>query len=54
MASPTFYQSKIVNAEFGENVKIVEPVNIYGCRLGDNCFVITTADKFIQRQPCVL
>jgi acetyltransferase-like isoleucine patch superfamily enzyme len=39
MASPTLYQSKIVNTEFGENVKIVEPVNIYGCKLGDNCFV---------------
>ncbi len=39
MASPTLYQSKIVNVEFGENVKIVEPVNIYGCRLGSNCFV---------------
>lgn len=39
MASPTLYQSKIVNVEFGENVKIVEPVNIYGCKLGSNCFV---------------
>ncbi|MBZ0098797.1 MAG: N-acetyltransferase, partial [Taibaiella sp.] len=39
MGTPTLYQSKIVNAEFGENVKIVEPVNIYGCKLGNNCFV---------------
>ncbi|MCB0696263.1 MAG: N-acetyltransferase [Chitinophagaceae bacterium] len=39
MAEPTLYQSKIVNVDFGENVKIVEPVNIYGCKIGSNCFV---------------
>lgn len=25
--------------QFGENVKVVEPVNIYGCSIGNNCFV---------------
>lgn len=39
MNSPALYQSKIVNVVFGQNVKIVEPVNIYGCHIGDNCFV---------------
>lgn len=39
MGEPTLYQSKIVNVQFGENVKIVEPVNIYGCSIGNNCFV---------------
>lgn len=39
MNTPTLYQSKIVNVEFGENVKVVEPANIYGCKIGDNCFV---------------
>lgn len=39
MGSPTLYQSKIVNVDFGDNVKIVEPVNIYGCKIGDSCFV---------------
>lgn len=24
---------------FGENVKVVEPVNLYGCTIGDNCFI---------------
>lgn len=24
---------------FGENVTVVEPVNIYECRIGDNCFI---------------
>ena len=39
MASPTKHQSQIVNVSFGERVKIVEPVNLYGCTLGNNCFV---------------
>ncbi|GAA4279505.1 acyltransferase [Aquimarina mytili] len=29
----------IVDCKFGENVKIVEPVNMYGCTIGDNCFI---------------
>src|SRR4051812_45878632 len=24
---------------FGEGVRIVNPVNLYGCRIGSNCFV---------------
>jgi acetyltransferase-like isoleucine patch superfamily enzyme len=37
--SPTFFQSSIKNVTFGNNVKVVEPANIYGCKIGDNCFV---------------
>lgn len=33
------YQSGIKDLEAGENLKVVHPVNIYGCSLGDNCFV---------------
>ena len=33
------YKSGIVNTTFGENNKVVEPVNLYGCTLGNNCFV---------------
>jgi len=29
----------IVDVEFGENVTVVQPVNLYGCKIGDNCFV---------------
>ena len=29
----------IKNVKFGENVKVVNPVNIYGCTIGDNCFI---------------
>lgn len=39
MGNPVLYKSQIVNVEFGENVKVVEPVNIYGCSIGDDCFV---------------
>lgn len=39
MAEPQKYKSGIVSVQFGDNVKIVEPVNIYGCKIGDNCFI---------------
>ena len=26
-------------SKFGKNVTIVEPVNLYGCEIRDNCFV---------------
>tara|TARA_B110000196_G_C20780716_1_gene490936 strand:+ start:113 stop:571 length:459 start_codon:yes stop_codon:yes gene_type:complete len=29
----------IKNVKFGKNVKITEPVNLYGCEIGDNCFI---------------
>jgi len=29
----------IHDSKFGENVRIIEPVNIYGAEIGDNCFV---------------
>ena len=33
------YNSKIHNVEYGKNVKVIEPSNIYDCTLGDNVFV---------------
>ncbi|MGB5236273.1 MAG: acyltransferase [Flavobacteriaceae bacterium] len=33
------YKSGIVDVNFGENVKIVQPVNLYGCEIGDHCFI---------------
>ena len=29
----------IKDSQIGENVKIIEPVNLYGCTIGDNCFI---------------
>jgi acetyltransferase-like isoleucine patch superfamily enzyme len=39
MGEPQFLDAGIVDAKFGEGVKIVRPVNLYGCELGDDCFV---------------
>jgi acetyltransferase-like isoleucine patch superfamily enzyme len=36
---PILFESGIKNVTFGENVKIVQPVNIYGCEIGENCFI---------------
>lgn len=36
---PIIYQSQVKNVDFGKNVKIVEPLNIYGCSIGDNSFI---------------
>jgi acetyltransferase-like isoleucine patch superfamily enzyme len=29
----------IKDVVFGENVTVIEPVNIYGCKIGDHCFI---------------
>ncbi len=39
MNCPTVKHSGILDVEFGENVTIVQPVNLYGCRIGDNSFI---------------
>ena len=39
MNKPTIYQSQIKDVIFGKNVKVVEPLNIYGCEVGDNSFI---------------
>lgn len=31
--------SGIRDVEFGENVRVVEPVNLYGCRIGSDCSI---------------
>ena len=32
-------QAGVRDVEFGARVKIVEPCNLYGCKIGDDCFV---------------
>jgi acetyltransferase-like isoleucine patch superfamily enzyme len=39
MSQPHFFQSGIKDVVFGEDVRIVEPVNIYGSTIGDGCFI---------------
>jgi acetyltransferase-like isoleucine patch superfamily enzyme len=50
MNKPVLLQSQIKNVVFGTNVKVVEPVNIYGCRIGDNCFI----GPFVEIQKDVI
>ena len=33
------YKSQIKDVKFGENVKIYEPINLYGCEIGDDSFI---------------
>ena len=39
MNKPKILNSKIDDVTFGKDVTIVEPVNLYGCKLSDNVFV---------------
>lgn len=39
MGNPTLYNTQIKNVTFGENVKIVTPANLYGCTIGNDCFI---------------
>ena len=39
MGEPKVHHSGIVDVEFGEGVTLVQPVNLYGCTLGDGVFV---------------
>ena len=36
---PHITSSGIVNVTFGANCNVVAPVNLYGCRVGDHCFI---------------
>jgi acetyltransferase-like isoleucine patch superfamily enzyme len=36
---PLAINSGIQDVEFGKEVKVVQPVNLYGCVIGDHCFV---------------
>ncbi len=37
--APKLRPSGIVNVEFGENVTVIDPVNLYGCTIGEGCFI---------------
>ncbi|SRR5260221_60546 len=48
--SPALYQSKIRDVSFGEDVKVVEPVNLYGCSIATGCFI----GPFVEIQDQVI
>ncbi len=40
MNRPKLFESQIhETVVFGEGVKVVQPVNLYGCNIDDNCFI---------------
>lgn len=49
MNEPTISQVQIKDVEFGEGVEIVEPVNLYGCKIGD----ATRIGPFVEIQKNV-
>ncbi len=39
VASPTIIKSQVIDVNCGENITIIEPVNVYGCELNDDVFI---------------
>ncbi len=39
MTQPNLRHSGIVDVSFGENVTVIQPVNLYGCVIGENTFI---------------
>jgi acetyltransferase-like isoleucine patch superfamily enzyme len=39
MNQPQLLSSQIRDVVFGTDVKVVQPVNLYECSVGDNCFI---------------
>ena len=39
MNEPNILKNKIRDVEFGNKVSIVEPVNLYECKIGNGCFI---------------
>lgn len=39
MVKPEFLLAGIKDVSFGDGVKVVQPVNLYGCSIGDACFI---------------
>jgi acetyltransferase-like isoleucine patch superfamily enzyme len=43
-------KNSIKNVKIGKNIKIIQPVNIYDCEIGDNCFI----GPFVEIQKNVI
>ena len=49
MNEPTIKNVQIRDVKFGDNVTIVNPVNLYGCTINDDCFI----GPFVEIQKSV-
>ena len=50
VSDPKIKQVGIVNVQFGNNVTVVQPSNIYGCTVGDDVFI----GPFVEIQKDVM
>jgi len=50
MNETKIYQVQIRAVQFGTNVNVVEPVNLYECTIGDDCFI----GPFVEIQKGVI
>ena len=41
----------IKEVRFGQNVKVIKPVNLYGCKIANNCFIGPFVE--IQKNSCI-
>jgi len=39
MSKPIIKHIEIRDVQFGENITVIEPVNLYECKIGDNSFI---------------
>ncbi len=39
MNQPILLNVQIRDVDFGHNVTIIQPVNLYGCKIGNDCFI---------------
>lgn len=49
--TPVIYKASVRNVKFGNNIKIVEPVNLYECEIGDDSSIGPFVE--IQKGVCV-
>lgn len=47
---PILRQVQIRDTEFGKNVTVIQPANLYGCKIGDDCFI----GPFVEIQKDVI
>ena len=49
MSQPKLLSVNIRAVQFGKEVKVMQPVNLYGCKIGDQCFI----GPFVEIQKSV-
>jgi acetyltransferase-like isoleucine patch superfamily enzyme len=51
VSQPDLRHVGVRDVKFGERVKVVEPCNLYGCSIGDDCFIGPFTE--IQKSACI-